>query len=129
MAFVPDYSTGITSPLPYGADKYNSLQATLNKRFAKGLTFQMAYTYAKDIGITISTSTVTLPQYYQNRDYYTTSLDRTHHFVIGSTYELPFGPGKTMAASGVAGALLGGWSLHGIFNRYSGIPFSVPSKP
>jgi hypothetical protein len=128
LAFLPDYSTGITSPLPYGADKYNSLQAALNKRFSKGLSFQMAYTYSKDIGITISTSSVLLPQYYQNRDYYTTSLDRTHHFVLGGTYELPFGPGKTMAASGVAGAVLGGWSLNGLFNHYSGLPFTVTAS-
>jgi hypothetical protein len=128
LAFLPDYSTGITSPLPYGADKYNSLQATLNKRFSKGLTFQMAYTYAKDIGITISTSTVLLPQYYQNRDYYTTALDRTHHLVLGGTYELPFGAGKPMASHGVAAAVLGGWSLNGIFNHYSGIPFTVTAS-
>jgi hypothetical protein len=88
----------------------------------------MAYTYAKDIGITISTGTVLLPQYYQNRDYYTTALDRTHHLVLGGTYELPFGPGKTMASHGVAAAVLGGWSLNGIFNHYSGIPFTVSAS-
>jgi hypothetical protein len=128
LAFLPDYSTGITSPLPYGADKYNSLQATLNKRFSKGLSFQMAYTYSKDVGITISTSSVLLPQYYHSRDYYTTALDRTHHFVLGGIYELPFGPGKAMAPSGLAAAVLGGWSLNGIFNHYSGIPFSVTAS-
>jgi hypothetical protein len=128
LAFVPDYSTGITSPLPYGADKYNSLQTQLNKRFSKGLSFQMAYTYSKDIGITISTSTVLLPQYYHSRDYYLTSLDRTHHLVFGGMYELPFGPGKAMASSGLAGAVLGGWSLNALFNHYSGLPFTVTAS-
>ncbi|MES1256860.1 MAG: hypothetical protein ABUS51_00460, partial [Acidobacteriota bacterium] len=128
LAFVPDYSTGITSPLPYGADKYNSLQATLNRRFSNGLSLQTAYTYSKDIGITISTGTVPLPQYYGNRDYYTTSLDRTHHFVTGSAYELPFGPGKMMATHGPQGWILQGWTLNGIFNHYSGVPFTVTAS-
>ncbi len=60
LAFVPDYSTGITTPLPWGADKYNSLQATLNRRFSEGLTFQAAYTYSKDIGMSTS---ILIPQY------------------------------------------------------------------
>ena len=34
MAFVPDFSTGITTPPPWGADKYNSLQATFDRRFS-----------------------------------------------------------------------------------------------
>ncbi len=124
LAFVPDYSTGITSPLPWGADKYNSLQATLNKRFSTGLTLQAAYTYSKDIGMTTS---ILIPQYI-GRDYYTTSLDRTHHVVISETYELPFGKGKSWATHGVGAAVLGGWSLNGIFNHYSGIPFTVSAS-
>lgn len=124
LAFLPDYSTGITSPLPWGADKYNSLQATLNKRFSKGLQFQAAYTYSKDIGMGTS---ILIPQYLQ-RNYYTTSLDRTHHLVISAAYELPFGQGKAMATGRVPSAILGGWSLNGIFNHYSGTPFTVSSS-
>ncbi len=54
LAYIPDYSTGITSPLPWGADKYNSLQAQLTKRFSQGMTFQAAYTYSKDMGMLTS---------------------------------------------------------------------------
>src|SRR3977135_386841 len=75
LARIPDYSAGITALLPWGADKYNSLQATLNKRFDKGLQFQAAYTFSKDIGMSTS---ILIPQYI-NRDYYTTGVDRTHH--------------------------------------------------
>jgi hypothetical protein len=121
LAFLPDYSTGITSPLPWGADKYNSLQATINKRFSKGLQFQAAYTYSKDIGMSTS---IVIPQYI-NRDYYQTSLDRTHHIVISAAYELPFGKGQQMVNHGVGAMILGGWSLNGKFNHYSGTPFTV----
>jgi carboxypeptidase family protein/TonB-dependent receptor-like protein len=124
LAFVPDYSTGITTPLPWGADKYNSLQATLNKRTSRGLTFQAAYTYSKDIGMSTS---ILIPQYI-SRDYYPTSLDRTHHLIITASYELPFGRTKPMMTSGVGAAILGGWSVNGIFNHYSGTLFTVSSS-
>ena len=129
LAFVPDYSTSITSLLPTGADKYNSLQTLLNKRLSKGLIFQGAYTYSKDIAETYSScSTTTLcilvPQYI-NRNYYTSTLDRTHHIILSGTYDLPFGKNQAMASHGVGAAILGGWTLNGIYNHYSGIPFSV----
>jgi hypothetical protein len=124
LAWLPDYSTGITSPLPWGHDKYNSLQAQLNKRLSSGLQFQAAYTYSKDIGMATS---ILIPQY-TYRDYYTTSLDRTHHIVVSAAYELPFGKGKSMATSGVGAAVLGGWSVNGIFNHYSGTMFTVSAS-
>jgi hypothetical protein len=104
LAWIPDYSAGITALLPWGADKYNSLQATLNKRFSKGLQFQAAYTFSKDIGMATS---ILIPQYI-NRDYYTTGADRTHHIVVSASYELPFGKGKPMATHGVGAAALSG---------------------
>jgi len=125
LAWIPDYSTGITTPLPWGADKYNSMQATLNKRFSSGLTFQAAYTFSKDIGMSTS---ILIPQYI-NRDYYATSLDRTHHIVASAGYELPFGKGKQYATNNRAlSAILGGWTVNGIFNHYSGALFTVSSS-
>jgi len=121
LAWIPDYSAGITALLPWGAEKYNSLQATLNKRFSNGLQFQAAYTFSKDISMSTS---ILIPQYI-NRDYYTAGTDRTHHIVVSSTYELPFGKGKPMATKGVGAAVLSGWSLNGIFNHYSGAPFTI----
>ena len=74
----------------------------------------------------MSTS-ILIPQYI-NRDYYTTGADRTHHFVISASYELPFGKGKPLATRGVGNAVLSGWSLNGIFNHYSGAPFTVSAS-
>ena len=124
LASIPDYSAGITTLLPWGNDVYNSLQATLNKRFDKGLTFQAAYTYSKDIGMNTS---ILIPQYI-NRDHYLTALDRTQHVVVSVAYELPFGQSKPMVNHGVGAAVLGGWSLNGKFNHYSGIPYTVTAS-
>jgi hypothetical protein len=124
LAFLPDYSTGITTPLPWGADKYNSLQAQLDKRTSKGLTYHGAFTYSKDIGMTTS---ILIPQYI-NRDYYATSLDRTFHFVFSASYDLPFGKNKQMLQHGVGAWIAGGWSLQGIFNHYSGSLFTITAS-
>jgi hypothetical protein len=121
---IQDYATGITTPEPWGEDTYNSLQATVNKRLSNGFTFQAAYTYSKDIGMATS---ILIPQYI-NYDHTTTSLDRTHHLAMSGTYELPFGKSKPFATHGVAGAILGGWMVNGIFNHYSGSPFTVTAS-
>ena len=42
-------------------------------------------------------------------------------------YELPFGPGKTFANHGVAGAIIGGWQAGGIVTAYRGLPMNGPT--
>jgi hypothetical protein len=106
---------------PFGAGVYNSLQATLNRRFANGLAFQSAYTYSKDIGM----QTLALIPEYQWMNRTKTNFDRTHHIVISGSYELPFGRNKRFAQHRVAAAILGGWSVNGIYNHWSGAPFNV----
>jgi hypothetical protein len=124
LANIPDYSTGVSALIPWGADKYNSLQALFNKRLSNGLTFQLAYTYSKDIYMATSRL---IPQYL-DENYYVPSTDRTQHIVLSSTYELPFGKGKAMLSQGPAAAIAGGWMVNGIFNHYSGAPFTVSAS-
>lgn len=109
---------------PYGSGVYNSLQATLNRRFASGLSFQAAYTYSKDIGLTTQ---IRIPEY-RFKDRFTTNADRTHHLILSGSYELPFGKSKKLAQQGLASAVLGGWTVNGIFNHWSGVPFTVISS-
>ncbi len=106
---------------PYGSDVYNSLQATVTRRFAQGLSFQGAYTYSKDISMNTS---ILIPQY-RFMDRYQTTADRTHHLILSGSYDLPFGKGKRFAQQTVPAAILGGWSVNGIFNHWSGAPFTV----
>jgi len=109
---------------PYGTDVYNSLQATLNRRFASGLSFQTAYTYSKDINLNTS---ILIPRY-RFMDRYQTSADRTHHLILSGSYDLPFGKGRKLARQTVPAAILGGWSVNGIFNHWSGAPFTVTAS-
>ena len=110
--------------LPVLSDKYSSLQAMLRKRFAGGLTFNLAFTYQHDTGI--QTQNVSIPQYFGLNDT-TTAIDRTFNLTIGGVYELPFGPGKRFAKSGPVSWIVGGWTVNGLFTRFSGLPFNVTS--
>jgi hypothetical protein len=72
-------------------------------------------------------TSILIPQYI-NRDYYVPSSDRTHHLVVSATYELPFGKNKPMLAHGVAASIVGGWMVNGIFNHYSGTPYTISAS-
>jgi len=96
----------------------------LRKRFAGGLTFNAAFTYQHDIGI--QTQNISLPQYFGLNDT-TTAIDRTFNISLASVYELPFGKGKKFVKSGPVSWIIGGWTLNGIFTRFSGLPYNVTS--
>ena len=53
-------------------------------------------------------------------------FDVRHRFVANFVAELPFGPGRAVrAATALAGAMLGGWTVSGIYTARSGRPFTV----
>jgi Carboxypeptidase regulatory-like domain/TonB dependent receptor len=133
---LPLYQYGITGAItafePANWDEYNSLQATLGRRLTNGLEMQIAYTYSKDMqgGATAALPSggagIEIPQYYY-RNTSVTPVDRTNNFIVSSMYQLPFGKNKQFVNSGVGAAILGGWSLNGVFYHLSGLPFSVSS--
>jgi hypothetical protein len=49
-------------------------------------------------------------------------FDVRHRFVTSVLWELPFGPGKPFAQTGVSSALFGGWQISAIVNKSSGFP-------
>jgi len=114
---------------PIGHTSYNSLQTTLEKRFAKGYSMNVAYTYSKAMGVCCNSNSdggpaiQALPFYNLNRSL--TDFDRTHNLNISSVWELPFGKGKSFLQSGVMAAIAGGWQLNGLVSAYSGAPFNV----
>ena len=48
-------------------------------------------------------------------------FDRTHVFQMGFVYALPW----LQDSQSVAGTILGGWQINGIFGAYSGTPYSI----
>ena len=72
---------------------YNSMQATLNRRFASGFQFGIAYTYAKSMDYGSDERSffgAMTPQYLDiRRNYGKSSFDQTHVLVANWEYDIP----------------------------------------
>src|SRR6266850_1281930 len=100
---------------------YNSLQATLEKRFSSGLSFNANYTFQHSTNYDSNYYNIDRKIAYGPNDDY-----RNHMFILTEVYDLPFGKGKKWASSvGRAGDLLvGGWSFNSATTVGSGLPFT-----
>lgn len=117
---------------------YNSLQASLTKRFSNGVQFLAGYTYAKAIdnasgqgggggtigvlnpGAVGETSTILGNQNNNRANRGVADFDRTQRFVLSGIWELPSPKG-----AGFAKAVFGGWQLGGIVTLMSGLPIDI----
>jgi hypothetical protein len=112
-----------------GNSTYDSLQATLDRRFSEGFQVNASYVWSKCIsmagfGNSGDRVEIKIPAYYRlNRSL--CGIHTPHRFTAAGIWQLPFGRGKAMASSGLAAVLLGGWQLNGILALQSGNPFSV----
>ncbi len=118
---------------PFGTTQYDSLQATLERRFSQGLQLGVNYTWSKAIGYVNATGSDGGPRVgaLQFFDMNRTLLgyDRTHALHITNIWELPFGRGKKWVNNGgVASAILGGWQVNNLLSLYTGQPFTVGSS-
>jgi Carboxypeptidase regulatory-like domain/TonB dependent receptor len=114
---------------PLVSASYESLQAQLERRFAKGLSLLAAYTYGHSIdnGSSQVDANVPAPQnaYNFSAERGSSNFDVRQRFVLSSVYELPFGKGKPfLNHSRIGNAVAGGWQLMGIFTAQAGLPFT-----
>ena len=116
---------------------YNSLQTRLEKRFSKGLTGLVSYTWGKALtgspdhistsggGAGFDTGTFREPQDSNNTraDRGLAEFDVKHRFVASYIWELPFGKGRRFGNdwNSAADLLLGGWQVTGIHALQSGL--------
>jgi len=110
-----------------GSSWYNGLEASLTKRLSHGLQLLASYTFSKaldtdgaDINSTSSGNALTLgDQNSPKQRWGRASFDRTHRFVLSETWDLP------SPHSGVARAMLGGWSLASVITIQSGTALTI----
>jgi hypothetical protein len=112
---------------------YDSLQATLRKRFSGGYTLRLSYTWSKALGPRgnengVDGYTNNTPDYWPLIAKVPRSFDRTHNFNAVFSAEVPFGKGKRWASGRTGAALLGGWQISGLLTMYTGGPFSVTAS-
>ncbi len=101
---------------------YNSLQTSLEKRFAHGLQLQAAYTWSKSIDEASSFEGILNPVD-PSRSRALSLFDARHRFVVSYYWELP-----VPKYSGVAGKALNGWAISGITTFQSGFPIRITSS-
>jgi len=117
---------------PFGTSRYDSLQVMATRHFRSGFGVLAAYTWSKTIALTDSAIDFDLEgvQDVNNRAL-ERSITRYHvpHFLKATwIYELPIGPGKLLNLQGVAGKILGGWTITGIHNYRSGNPLRITTS-
>jgi len=110
-----------------GTDMYNALQSSLQRRFARGLSFGAQYTWAKELGTTSGSNEATTAQSpYDFRTEYGRGIwDIRHSLNATLLYELPFGHGKAHSLSGPRDIIAGGWQAGSVVNFRSGLPIDV----
>jgi hypothetical protein len=102
---------------------YESLQASVSRRYQKGFTFMLAYTYGKLLDYYSATNLGQTPQdpYNMRGDYGRSDYDRRSVFNASIVYAIPFfhdspRPVKTLFSN---------WEASSIIGVSSGLPFSV----
>jgi hypothetical protein len=111
---------------PWTGSNYHSLQASLERRFTKGLMLKTVYTWSHSIDNngTDYTSYFGIPElFYRNRG--SSGFDRRHNFRTALVYELPWGAGRKWVKDGALRYIVGGWQVNSIFTAVTGNPFTV----
>jgi outer membrane receptor protein involved in Fe transport len=114
--------------------QYNSMQASVQRRFTAGFSFQGSYTYSHSIDTAsgpFPSDWVSEPGVSQNffnlkADRGSSAFDRRNAFIGNLLYDLPFGPGQRWGRGerGTVGKLVGGWRSGLIAQLLSGVPFT-----
>jgi len=121
-AGVIETGTGLTS-------NYNSLQATLTKRFGQSLSFTAAYTYGKAMDYGAGGLTPLLNNLNLRSNYGPADWDRTHMFSLSHVWQIPIGANTNFLSQGWIGRILGPWQIAGMFNWVSGTPLNLTADP
>ena len=110
---------------------YNALQVNLRKRFSRGIAYGVSYAYGRslavggsDLGTRFGSDNSPCCQDFFNADLARGRItgDVEHNFTSNWYWQLP-GPD-----SGVARAVIGGWSFSGILRAQTGTPISPTQR-
>jgi hypothetical protein len=117
-----------------GTSYYNALQVDVKHRFGTSFALRGAYTWSKalDDGDSLNQTTAgNAPGLVSNpfdirADWGPATYDVRNAGVINASWDLPFGRGHRFFndAQGIQHAILGGWSVNGIFSAQTGFPFT-----
>ena len=115
---------------------YNSMQIILEQRSIRGLSFNVNYTWSKNVGddgtfrsgFDIPGNAISGggPNYHQDRiERNDTIISQRHVAHAFGVYKLPFGTGRLGGQNVITRGLLGGWLIGSIFTYGSGSPIAI----
>jgi hypothetical protein len=109
---------------------YNGLQVEIRKRYARGLTLNLNYTWSHSLTDRYNKNVDGISNFstLRNRalDRAPSPWDLRHVVQAFGTYDLPFGKGRQFAIhNSVADAIAGGWTLGSVFRFQTGLPFKL----
>ena len=115
-----------------GTQKYHSLQATLEKRFSRGLTVLATYTWSRSMDDVPPSQTLQAngagsfsePIYvpgFSRFEYGPSPFDHTQRFVVSYVWQLP----RLRGSPQYLRQVLGGWQLSGILTAQTGDSFTI----
>jgi hypothetical protein len=111
-----------------GKSIYHGVTLKVERRFRDGYAYNMSYTLSSSVDDASSPgpteSEANIPQnvgniFSESGEWAPSSFDHRHQIIASGTYELP------MTASGILGAIVGGWRANGILVVQSAAPFTV----
>ncbi|MFN0121708.1 MAG: TonB-dependent receptor, partial [Blastocatellia bacterium] len=114
--------TGISTIVNNGSSDYNAVQLRGEKRFSRGFTTLMSYTFSKFQVRDSFLNEVDLE--FERR---LSNADTPHRFVISGIWEFPFGRGRAFGRdlNRVLNVFIGGWQAQGIWQWQSGLPLDM----
>jgi hypothetical protein len=134
LRLMPWVGAGLNYTQNIGYSNYNALESKFQRRFAKGLSTLVSYTWGKSIDVSSGYFNVengpggssTIQNYYdQSTARGVSSYDIPHFLSWATLYEPPFGRGKRWFRSGPAALLLGDWQINSIVQLRSGAPYNL----
>jgi hypothetical protein len=105
---------------------YNSLQASLDKRFGSGVTLLVSYTFSKsltDLNTVLTNNGGVQDPDNRRAEWGPADFDRTHALVTSWVWQIP-----SFSNSAAGKAILGGWEVNGIWSLYSGAPLQFAAS-
>jgi hypothetical protein len=132
----PDFSAGAPYDDTIGTADYHSWQTKYTRRFSRGFTGLVAYTWSKTLtdagdllsgGGTGGFRAPYLPGFGIRGDWALAPFNIAHMFSFSGTYELPIGHGHTLLGNtGKWGQyLFGGWATNYILTLHTGNPQTI----
>jgi hypothetical protein len=100
--------------------RYNGLNVSWNRRFARGVGFGVAYTFAEGFDNASTRRDIPFNSLDDKSFWGHSNFDTRHIVGINWIYDLPY-----KETTGVAGEILGGWQITGVTQFQSGTPFTI----